>query len=233
MKFSTLFFGLCLFGITACGGGSGGSSKKSSATRAVERQEEIGIYRAELVPMNSSVAGQTSGTIEIVIEGDEVSVEATVTGAPAGVKHLQNIMVGTACPSESADANGDGMIDIMESMKVSGKILIPLDSNISEQMMGLDYGPIANGSGAYVYRRSTTLTSLMADLRAADPDTQDFIVKLPFGGDLNLAGRVVMIHGVSYQSSLAESVSTMGDLTRETSFPIACGKLMRVEAERR
>lgn len=232
MKFSSLLLGLSLIGVTACGGDSG-SSKKSATARAVERQEEIGIYRAVLEPMNTSVAGQTAGTVEVVVEGDEVSVEATIAGSPSGVKHLQNIMVGTVCPSASADTNADTVVDMVESMKSTGKILIPLDSNLSEQMMGLDYGPIANGSGAYVYRRSTTLTSLMADLRASDPDTQDLIVKLPFGGDLNLAGRVVMIHGVSTQSSLPESAGVMGDLSREASLPIACGKLVRVEAEGR
>lgn len=228
---STLLIGSCLFGLVACGGSGGGSS--SGAAPSVEAQQEgdEGIYRAVLAPLNSSVAGETNGTVEIRISGDDVVVESTVAGAPAGVKHLQRLMTGAACPDMSADKNGDGIIDVQEGAPSYGQVLIPLDSNLSEQIVGMDYGPIANGEGVYVYRRSSTLSMLLSDLHAADPDIDDNISKLPPGDDIRLAGRVVIVHGVSRSAALASTVASVGDLTPAQALPIACGKLVRIVSE--
>ena len=233
MKLSSIMLGTCLLTLAACGGsgGSGSNSNKTETTRILQRQEDIGLYQAILAPLNSSVAGETVGNVQVEVVGDDFAVEVRVKGAPAGVKHIQSIMTGTSCPDLSQDVNGDGLIDIMEGMKSFGKVLIPLDSNLSEQIAGSDFGPIANSAGAYVYRRSTSLTTLLADLRAADPDTQDHIVKLPFGSDLNLSGRIVVVHGVSTDSALTDSVATIGDMSPAQSLPIACGKLVRIEAQ--
>lgn len=222
----------CLMTLASCGSDSGSSG--SSSSRQEQRQKEQddqGIYRVVLKPLNTSLAGETTGTMEIRIEGDDVSVSSTIAGAPVGVKHLQNIMLGTSCPVASSDTNGDTVVDIKEAMALTGDILIPLDSKISDQIAGIDYGPIANGAGSYVYRRSASLTDILADLRSPDPDKFDSIVKLPFGQRLNLAGKVVLIHGVNSGTDFAETVSTIRDLSHAQSLPIACGKIVRVNSE--
>lgn len=222
----------CLMTLASCGSDSGSSGTSSSKEEQRAReQDDQGIYRVVLKPLNASVAGETTGTMEIRIEGDDVSVASTIAGAPSGVKHLQNIMLGTSCPAESSDKNADAVIDIKEAMAHTGDILIPLDSKISDQIAGIDYGPIANGAGSYVYRRSASLTDMLADLRSPDPDKFDSIVKLPFGHRLNLAGKVVLIHGVNSGAALAETVSTIRDLSHSQSLPIACGKIVRVNSE--
>ncbi len=215
-----------------------GKSDKNSSRAAVpvvsvsphveeEQQDDQGIYKAILRPINSEISGETSGTIEFRIEGDDVVVESSIRGAPAGVKHLQNIFVSSRCPEIKADTNKDNVIDLMEAMTQTGLILIPLDSDLSEQLDGIEYGPIANTAGSYIYRRSSTLSRILADLRSPDPDLHDSIVKLPEGKDLMLGGRVVMIHGVKSNSNIPDSVKSISYLTKEQSLPIACGVLIR------
>lgn len=221
-----------LFALAACDGGSSGSgSSKQNESAELQEDNDQGIYRAVLAPVNTKIVPNTTGTIEVRIDGDEVVVESTVAGAPSGVKHLQNIMTASECPTDASDANGDGVVDIMEGSASFGKILIPLDSNISDQLLGNDFGPIANGAGAYVYRKSTSFAQLMADLGTDDPDTEDFIAKLSSSQNLTLSTRVVVVHGVSRNSDLPATVATLGDAAADQLVPIACGKLVKVHSE--
>lgn len=225
---STFLIGTCIFTLASCGSDD---SSSSGGSRQEQQQDDQGIYRAVLKPLNTNLAPGTSGTVEIKIQGDDVIVESNITGSPAGVKHLQNLTLLTACPTAGNDVNNDSHVDILEAAASAGPILIPLDSNLSTQLDGMSYGPIANGSGSYVYRRSASLTDLLSDLRAPDPDSTDAVVKLPDGQDLNLAGKVVIIHGVASSSDLPDSISTIGDLSAAQSLPIACGELVRITAE--
>lgn len=230
---SLVVIGSLLFTLASCGSDNDDSNDSGTVTNEEQQPEtEEGIFRAVLSPLNTSVAGNTSGTVEIVIAGDDIRVKSNVVGAPAGEKHLQNIMLGSACPDmATSDTNGDTFVDINESVPATGPILIPLDSDLSAQLDGMSFGPIANGSGNYVYRRSTTMTQMMSDLQAADPDPNDVIVKLPAGSALNLANRVVLIHGVSSSDNLPDSVSTIGNAGSYQVLPIACGRLVRVQEE--
>jgi hypothetical protein len=229
---ATLLIGTCLFSLISCGSDDddSGSASGSGAPQEQQEQPTEGVYRAVLTPINSSVAGSTSGVTEIRITGEDVVVEGAVTGAPAGVKHLQAIHMEGSCPTvEADDANGDGFVDIEESLPRFGQILIPLDSNLDSQTEGMTYGPIANGSGSYIYRRSTSLSELESDLRTLDANPDDQMTKLPEGQNLNLAGRTVVVYGVSSLSNLPNSVATLGDNTAAQSLPIACGQLERQE----
>lgn len=221
---SIILLGSCLLTLASCGGDSGGDSSTSSSEE--QQVDDQGIYRAVLKPLNTSIAGNTTGTVQIKITNDDVLVESNVVGAPSGVKHLQNITTATSCLTK--DINEDTFIDIAE---VQGKILIPLDSDLSEQLDGMDFGPIANNSGSYVYRRSTTLSLMLSDLRAFDPDPLDGVVKISPVQDLNLAGRVLIVHGVENNSNLPASVATMGAFSKEQALPIACGQLVRITSE--
>lgn len=231
--FTFLFLTASLLTMVSCGKSDKGSSHAAAPVVSTlphveeELQDDQGIYKAILTPVNSVISGETTGTIEVRIEGDDVVVESRVQGAPAGVKHLQNILVSSHCPDITADSNKDNVIDFIEALPKTGPILIPLDSDLSEQMDGIEYGPIANSTGSYIYRRSSTLSRILAGLRSPDPDLHDYIVKLSEGEDLNLSGRVVMIHGVKSNSILPESVKSVGYLTKEQSLPIACGVLIR------
>jgi hypothetical protein len=227
---STLLMGICFFMFMSCGK----STSSSEPVVRLEQQQQLddqGNYTAVLRSLNSEIAGEAQGSVEIKIEGDDFLVEAQMSNSPAGVMHLQNIMSGTKCPDVSADTNGDNIIDISETLIVSGEFLIPLDSDLSEQIDGSDFGPIANDSGSYFYRRSTSLSRVLADLQAPDPDPADSIVKIPQGDNLNLNGKVILVHGVHRNTSLPATVGTISGRSAEQLLPIACGVLVRKTIE--
>ncbi len=227
--------GLILF--TACGKAANDKSPRMMVSTdpqtgevdqtTMEQQPDEGIYKAVFKPLNSALSGETTGTIEVRIEGDDFFVESRVAGSPIAVKHLQNIFSASKCPDETSDINQDGIIDIQEAISHTGKILLPLDSDLSEQLDGIEYGPISNNAGNFVYRRSTTLSRVLAGLRSVDPDPRDSIIKLNPHEELNLSGRVVMVHGIKHTTPLATEIAGYGPFTAEQSLPIACGILVR------
>lgn len=205
--------------------------KKNFNEQVYKQQEDEGIYRATLLPINPEKHGHSEGAIEVKIEGDHVVVSTNMNEVHSGIKHYQNIMTHTSCPDLSDDHNADSYVDIVEAIAKTGQILIPLDSNIGNQLRGIDYGPIANSMGQYVYKRSTSLTELLVDLRSPDPDLTDSIVKLPFGTDLNLSGRAVLIHGIRPSDDLPEDLLAIGNHKSFEIMPVACGILQRVIPE--
>jgi hypothetical protein len=230
---SSIVIGTCLLSLVSCGS-DGGSNNSSSNPQTREEQQQLddqGIYRAVLQPLNTNVSGNTTGTVEITVSGDEIVFKSNVRGAPAGVKHLQNIMLANNCPAGSSDLNGDSFVDIVEAIPATGPYYIPVDSDLSGQIEGMTYGPIANTAGNYSYRRSTSLTLLLADLHTPDPDMTDSLVKIPLEQDLNLEGKVVLVHGVAASKDLPDSVASLNEIPSELTLPIACGKLVRVESE--
>lgn len=232
MKLRLIICNALIFSIlilaTGCGSEGSVSSQTDSQNQVEEKQDDQGIYRVVLNPLNPDFAGELSGTIEIKIQGDDFTVEGALENAQAGVKHLQNIMIGNSCPENTSDVNGDSVIDIHEAFTSTGKVFLPLDADLSEQISGMDFGPIANSSGKYFYRRSTTLTQLLSDLRMPDPDVLDYILKLSPENDLNLSGKIILIMGLTEETALPETVKGVGNLSVHQSLPIACAKIVRV-----
>lgn len=223
---------------TSCGGSKsgGGSSAAPTPVRVPVQttQEEVvlgteGMYRAVLIPLNSHLPHETVGTVTIKVYGDEFVAQTVVNGSPAGIKHFQYINAGSECPTVEDDNNADNFIDIVEAQKKTGSILIPLDSKLSNQFEGMDYGPIANARGAFVYKRSAPLTYIELDLHAKDPSSTDGMTKLHTGENLNLAGRIVTLHGSA--TALPQSVGTFEEMTAKESLPIACGRLVRLSTD--
>jgi len=188
-----------------------------------------GIFVATLTPLNQSFSGNASGVVKVTIEGENIFVESQVLGATPGTKYFQNILTSNRCPDSSADLNNDSILDRDEAYKKSGLVILPLDSDISEQLSGLDYGPISNSSGNYIYRRSTSFSRLLSDLQMIDPDPTDQVTKLRFGTELNLENRVVIIE-VSQENSLipVRTSSSYGRIQTPVLLPYACGKFQRV-----
>jgi hypothetical protein len=213
--------------LTSCGQ----SDEKGRITTVVTAQElkDEGLYRAILAPLNAGLGHQTSGTFEIRIKEDDLSISSSVSGAPALVKHYQHLMEKKACPE--SDANQDGVLDFAETLSAAGPILIPIDSDLSNQLVGMDFGPIANGTGTYIYRRSTNLTLFLEDLSQPDPDQSDAVGKMSPGGPISLDGRVVMVFGVNNGANLPSTAAGYQDESPELMTPIACGALVRVTDE--
>lgn len=203
-----LFLSLISF-FTACGSDS--DDDDSAQNEESEQQDDQGTYQAILTPLNVSSSGSPSATATIRIRGDEVEVRNVADNTPKGIRHQQHVWTGRACPTPQNDTDLNGIIDYTEAKGALGTILIPLDNDLSSQTAGGNY-PVANSSGDYNYLERTSLARLSADLHAPDPAPNDDFSKLDPQDNLNLAGRAVVIHGVSGNSSL----------------PIACGILARV-----
>lgn len=209
---------------------------KKSFPRSIETKEEVtaddqGVFLASLRPLNTQFGDVTAGTVKVKIAGDLFEVAGDVFSSPANTKHIQLLTSSSRCPDTSDDTNLDGILDLKEALDASGKVLIPLDSDLSEQLLGVDFGPIANGSGRFVYRRSTSFSLLLSDLLTDDPDRTDIYVKLLQGELLDLSRRVVVILGFRDDTVLPPSYKNPASLAPQESVPIACGKFSRTPAE--
>jgi hypothetical protein len=206
----TIIFGLSL--IASCGKDSGGD-KGVDTGPAVQEQEAAGNYMAIMRPYNNSLSGYLpTGKAEIRISGDSVSVK-TYLDDDAKVTHIQNIHVGTRCPNASDDVNGDGLVDVNESYAIVGDVLVPLDANINTASDGQSIYPLG---GNFTYFEQASLSKLETDAKARTNQ------------NLNLGGRVILMHGVDMGASMPISVTTKNAMPIQTSVPIACGIIKRL-----
>jgi hypothetical protein len=124
------------------------------------------------------------------------------------------------------DLNHDGYLDFMESYRVAGPILIPLDSNLNSQMKGLNEFPIIKGSSAfYYYSEASNMSRMMEDLRRKDTYTMDMMTKLNGKEDLRIGRRIIIIYGTSDERSLPASVLSFEGYPSQATIPIACGEV--------
>jgi hypothetical protein len=212
---------LCLLSLASCGG----SNESSNGPSIQQREEQLseGSYKAILRPYNFTVAGWIpNGMADIRIQDDEIEVKSWLDDS-ANVVHMQNIHLGTECPTMAHDANNDGFVDFNETTKVAKKILIPLDADLNSQVSGNSIYP----KGNFTYFQKASLSELMDDLRLKDENPNDYQVKLAANEPLNLAGRVIIITG-SANKNLPSSVSNLNGMTADLSIPIACGKIERM-----
>lgn len=212
MKNITSLF-LLLAVLVACGKGGGGSSG-GDGSLGIQEQVAEGSYRAVLRPYNNQLSGfLPSGFAEIKISGDEVEVK-TLLEDDARAPHMQSIHAGTRCPTMGADANGDGIVDAVESQSMAGPVLIPLDADLNSDELGAGVYPMGR---SFTYIEKASLVALEGD------------VKNRMNQNLNLGGRVVIIHGVAAHTKMPATVATVNGMTPQNSVPIACGVLQRVE----
>lgn len=221
---------LSLFSLISCGKKINDEEKNISDQFEVQEDDE-GVYRALLKPLNKNVISDISGAVEISVEGDNFSILSQVSHLSPGIKHYQNVITSDKCPNDSFDENKDSFIDSSEILKGDVGILIPLDMDISSQLEGSEYGPIANNHGSFSYRRSASLSHLLSDLKDRDPDPSDLFLKLPHDINLNLSKKIVIIHGLSEKTQLPYSVKSPNQKNVHEMFPVACGELIRVTKE--
>lgn len=210
-----VFLSFSMIILTSCGkkdGGGGGNGTPGSPT--LEEQVAEGSYRAILRPFNNSLSGfLPTGFAEIKIAGDMVEVK-TLLDDDARVNHLQSIHTGTRCPQLTDDSNKDGLVDIEETDRASGKVFIPLDADINSATEGSGIYPMGGG---FTYIQSASLAKLETDTKARTRQ------------NLNLGGRVVILHGVAEGTLMPATVATRDGMTQQASVPIACGVLQRIK----
>lgn len=213
IKLPLLCLSISIVLFAACGKKDGGS-KAQPMEAAIQEQISEGTYRAVLRPINNSLSGYLpTGAAEISILGDDVQMK-TYLDDDARVAHMQQIYTGTRCPEVSDDKNNDGLVDINEALGVVGNPLIPLDGDINSKDEGAGVFP---RGASFTYLISASLAKLESDVRNRT------------GQNLNLGGRVILIHGANSGAVLPETVTTIDGMEKSASIPIVCGIIERLE----
>jgi hypothetical protein len=174
------------------------------------------VYVALLRPMNTRVSGGPVRGIAVVrVDGDRIDVTTLASGLSPGEPHMQHIhgfVSGdlAACPAQIADANKDGVIDVLEGLPYYGPILVPLDSDLSD--LGAQTYPTPSAAGVLRYEQRGSVSAIEAAL----------------GAPLELERRVVALHGIPPATELPATTGTLPGMPPQLTVPVACGELVRV-----
>jgi len=192
-----------------------------AGTSSLAAQGTAESYHATLTAVNAGTGGfDAHGTVDITIDGDNLTSKTTVEGVSPNMMHMQHIHGFTEgtdraqCPTAAADTNGDGIVDLKETEPLAGVTLIPFnDDPVSLDITNASY-PTANADGSFTYAKTVSLKALEASFEKAHP-----------GQQLNLDQRVVFVHGVPDDTKLPDTVASLPDVPAQMTLPIACGQL--------
>lgn len=179
-------------------------------------------YVARLHALNTKVTGmQTTGEARFTISGDSLTISVTARHVPPDMMHLQHFHGFTTgknaiCATTAADRNHDGIIDLIETEPTSGTTMVPFTDDPVSMEIATDTYPKASADGSYHYRKTVSLEALEAAFAKQYP-----------GQKLDLAHRVVYVHGVPPSTTLPASAASLGTIPAQVTVPIACGKIVR------
>lgn len=180
-------------------------------------------YVAELVPMNTQITrSNTTGEARLEVKGDRLTIDIRVKNAPGNIVHWQHfhgMADGSAatCPTLGADANGDRIVDLIETGPAAGTTMVPFDTKPAAMDVAHGHYPKASADGSYHYREVVSVQAL-----------SDAFAKAFKGQNLDLDKRVIFIHGVPADTALPTTVQSLGPIPAAVTLPIACGEIRRV-----
>lgn len=181
-------------------------------------------YVARLMPLNAEKIGTSaSGTADLQVADGKLTVTIDLAGLTPGLMHLQHFHgfpdgTDAACPTAKEDANGDGYIDLIETEAVAGTTMLPFHEHPVTLEIPNDTYPVADDEGAASYRHSDTVDELEKALKEK--------FKASF---LDLAKRVIFVHGVAGNAKLPDSVKSLPGAPAQVTIPVACGKIEAVK----
>lgn len=202
------------------GAGVVGPPATASAQRALSAGQTDASYIATLSPVNSNLTMRSAtGEVRFTIRGDSLRITVNASGLPKEIEHWQHIHgfpdgQQASCPSASADLNHDGIIDVVETGKMAGTTMVPFTGDPVSMDVPHGVYPHAAASGTLQYTETVSLSALQAAFGKAFP-----------GQKLDLAHRVVFIHGVPAGTTLPASVASLGPIPAHVTLPIACGRI--------
>lgn len=208
-----------LFLLTACGKPT---TEAPEGASQYLRAEQEGYYRTDFKPLNPKVSGKVKGSAVIRLKDIQFYARVRIDGSDENILHFQYLHAEGKCPDKTADLNHDGFIDFKETLTFSGRVLIPLDSDLEHQENSWDF-PISGTSGKYVYSFSIALNKIMTNIRSAIDD-HPLLKKLLESEEIDVEKRVLIIYGVDERKDLPESFQGMDDYPPQFAVPIACGE---------
>jgi hypothetical protein len=174
--------------------------------------------------MNAKVTGvESTGEARFSIAGDTLTITINAQKLPPDMMHLQHFHGfkdnrDATCPTEVADVNLDGIIDLIETEPTSGTTMVPFHDDPVSMEIVRDTYPKAAADGTFQYQKNVSLK----DLKAAFAKT--------FGDkELDLDRRVVFIHGILASTKLPVSAASLGTIPAQVTLPIACGEIKRAQ----
>ena len=181
-------------------------------------------YIAKLAPLNAEKVGTSaSGTADLQVANGKLSVSIELVGLTPSLMHLQHFHGfadgrDAACPTAKDDANGDGYIDLIETEAIAGTTMLPFHEHPVTLEIPNDTYPVANNKGAASYKHSNSVGELEKALKEK--------LKAPA---LDLAKRVIFVHGIASNTKLPESVKSLPGVPAQVTIPVACGKIEAVK----
>ena len=222
MKSKSLFVSLTLFCLLGCGNNNGSTGgvklEERGENERVLVEASPGTYYTVLRPINFQANGFIPyGSATIKLKNDELEVNVTLDDDQA-VPHRQALHIGTRCPTIRDDTNGDGYIDYDEAQNVVGQILMPFDSDLNSQIAGQEIYP---RGPAMTYNKVGSISRINADLWKSGTLSSE--------QGIGFEGRVVMVHGTSFQQKFPPSLSSLNGEPAHLSLPIVCGILGKMD----
>ena len=193
----------------------------AGAQAAPHNSRAATTWVAELHALNTKATGmQATGEARFTITGDSLTISVSMRHVPPGMSHLQHFHGFTSsrnatCPTAAADANHDGVIDLIETEPMSGTTMVPFTDDPVSMEIVTDTYPKASAHGTYQYRKTVSLSALEAAFAKAFD-----------GQKLDLDRRVVFVHGVPDPTTLPASAASLGKIPAQVTVPIACGKIV-------
>ena len=140
------------------------------------------------------------------LDGD--MLEATVLGFnltpnmvhPQHIHGFEDDSMNSTCPTESADTNNDGLVDLGEGAPFYGPVILPLYEPV-------DAFPVANDWGMVTYNRTFHLGVTEFEEEGQNPTAETL---------LPLVNRAIVLHGMFVDD---EYVATL---------PVACGQIYEI-----
>jgi hypothetical protein len=181
-------------------------------------------FIANLHPLNADKIGTSAhGTATLEVAGGTLSVTIELAGLPSGLMHLQHFHgfpdgKNASCPGASADTNGDGYVDLIETEPLAGTTMVPFHAHPATLEIPSDSYPVADKEGKARYQKN----EVVADLEKALKDK----FKAPV---LALDKRVIFVHGVKNSPPLPDTVKSLPGVPAEVTLPIACGEIEPVK----
>jgi hypothetical protein len=201
------------------------------AAAACEDDDEVefAVYRATLAQINPQFSSTIPAAVAEIILEDDDAIQVRVEGLGLDVvNHPIFLRTGANCPTALADANGDGLIDVVEGQVAYGSVLLPLDANLTTQF--IEPGTFPAG-GSFSYFELEELDDVLDAIDGPDQNPNDFLVPLAPGENLELASRTIVVHGVgALLLPTPHTIAGLDGMEIAETVPVLCGRLSLVGA---
>lgn len=175
-------------------------ASQEAEQKAEQRDVKSKMYSVDFTALNGS---GVSGSAELTLMGDQLTVRVNASGLEPNMVHPQHIhgfpenKENSNCPTSAADTNGDGLVDLVEGLPSYGGVLLEL-------YVPIDEFPVADANGVLTYERTFTL--------GETEFTEEG--ELISESDLSpLQNRTIVLHGMTVDG---EYIATL---------PVACGQI--------